>query len=862
MKGPKALISSAIAEALAQYFVIDESLIETNLLKDTKIALHDVTLRPQTSVVTPKNTFGKSTHVNITGSTEEVIFSWSWSVTGSGKSWVKDAALTIKGAKFKVEVTQEDPIAKHQQKEMDKQKEQSMEESLSKLNEQADQDTAKDIEKEGSMKSYLMKQVEMIIDALTLQLLDFEMEVQIPSPTFQHGESFDEQEEEDYLISLIIGGENFQLTSRGRYYDEEDESMLGEELALHGLYMNILEKYNMGDPDNNQRIETYPLQDPFSYAMDITRTNGKRFGSTTRGLIVKGGIELDGIQERALAFHLARPQMEAFGQFSGLFLAPPSEAEEVEKRHSVVKNMIEDVDEKKFGKVSVLDMGIDSCVMNVWNDTIALVGCSVHFLADGTDLSAKADLFTCSTCTTGDPTIKDTIVRVSAISSTIRPDIHINLGTIETLNLPDLFQLEKPMENVTIDLFGETWEVNIDSVYGSLPAPPADEIVENAQKKNLSSKKSQSSIKSSDTTSTSGVWVAPFPFCCKTKLLSITKEEDEDTKMDLKNVELLVSPEKDRSGTKVAVSLGHLESKLANGKKLDAYAVVPAEINSNTFRDFAFAADNISVAAGYKIQDWIKQFAPGGRWSFNPKSNSGRSTYYKLPHAQVSPLKMKITYNAMNVVAVKDVAFRVNAFKGKENTTSADLAKFYVKECLSHSSGFLQNAEVLGLNVEQAGTFGLATTLGWATPAAPFIGLAAIVGVDSVKGAIEAGKRQRHADKLDKATASDFFRGIGYSAVEATEKGKLRRGSIDGRGNALDWVVGTTENTGEYLNQNKDKIGGAGGATAGVVIGTLVAGPVGAIVGGIFGGASTGYAIKTIDKRSSEARREERREKA
>ena len=76
MKGPKALISSAIAEALAQYFVIDESLIQKNLLKDTKIALHDVTLRPQKSVVTPKNTFGKSTHVNITGSTEEVVFSW------------------------------------------------------------------------------------------------------------------------------------------------------------------------------------------------------------------------------------------------------------------------------------------------------------------------------------------------------------------------------------------------------------------------------------------------------------------------------------------------------------------------------------------------------------------------------------------------------------------------------------------------------------------------------------------------------------------------------------------------------------------------------------------------------------------
>ena len=51
IKGPKAILSSAITNALADYFVVDPTKIETNLLSGAKIVLHSVPLKTQTSTI-------------------------------------------------------------------------------------------------------------------------------------------------------------------------------------------------------------------------------------------------------------------------------------------------------------------------------------------------------------------------------------------------------------------------------------------------------------------------------------------------------------------------------------------------------------------------------------------------------------------------------------------------------------------------------------------------------------------------------------------------------------------------------------------------------------------------------------------
>ena len=69
-KGPKAILSSAIANALAEYFEVDANQIQSNLLGDANIVLHAVELKEQITYV-PQNSAGNETIIRVTGCVEE-----------------------------------------------------------------------------------------------------------------------------------------------------------------------------------------------------------------------------------------------------------------------------------------------------------------------------------------------------------------------------------------------------------------------------------------------------------------------------------------------------------------------------------------------------------------------------------------------------------------------------------------------------------------------------------------------------------------------------------------------------------------------------------------------------------------------
>ena len=79
LKGPKAILSSAIANALGTYFDVDSSAIESNLIQDAKIVLNQVRLKKQTSQLA-LNSAGNATTFTVTGCFERVELSWEWSV--------------------------------------------------------------------------------------------------------------------------------------------------------------------------------------------------------------------------------------------------------------------------------------------------------------------------------------------------------------------------------------------------------------------------------------------------------------------------------------------------------------------------------------------------------------------------------------------------------------------------------------------------------------------------------------------------------------------------------------------------------------------------------------------------------------
>lgn len=876
------MITSAIAQALSEYFEVDANQIESNLLSDTKIILHDVRLVPQLSSI-PKNTYGTSTKICVTGIVSEVAFTWSWSISG-GRSWVKDAILTIKGCSVNVQLTQEVCVSVEEDQQEGNEKGFD-DDDWSKLHSEADNGTSKDIKKHGGMYAYLQNQMEMILDALTLVIDDYEMTVEMPSPTLAtgiatcdrqsaQGNSIDSDalpttvdaiKNDDDTVSIVIGGRKIEIITHGRFYDHEENKNLKEEISIQSFFVNIVETIQdkHGDDTTTPKKKMYPLLDPFSYGIESTRTHGKRFSGIGRGLVVKGGERFESIliPNQMLSFHLARPQIEAFGKLSGLVLAPRKDTteEQENKKHeskrgkaheSNIKNADTDKNVAELGDVSSFYFPIDSVSVDTMGYTVAVTGVSVHYMADGADLSAKADYFHYTEALSEHKPCGASVT-CSNISGTVRPSIQMTIGSVSKVNIPHVFKLREKMENVKILLIGEVWTFQIDSLYGSLPETVEDmssaQTLETIPKNNLNVSDTGSDM------DTSNGWVAPFPISCKCNDIHLVKGDDEDTEMVVGNIEILMNPEADRSGTGLAISLESMESKLASVTKMSTYTIIPADRNTNTFRDLAFAAECVSVTTGYSVQDWIEAFQVRGNGS------SKESTVFNVPFVTVAPLKIRITCSALSVASVGETTFLVKAYKGKKNTTTNDLTKFYAHQCLNRIPNFVCNAEVLGINIKDAGAFSLGTVFAFATPIGPFIAVAAVVGVHSVQGAIEAGKRSRKAKEGEQGNVVDFFRGIGYAATEATEKGKLRRGCADDKGNIFDLVVGASESTGGYLNENKDKLGSAGGAGAGMIVGTLLGGPIGAVIGGVVGGMSTGTTIRKVDKFVK--KREKNREK-
>jgi hypothetical protein len=575
--------------------------------------------------------------------------------------------------------------------------------------------------------------------------------------------------------------------------------------------------------------KTYPLLEPFSYTLGLTRTHGKRFSDFGRGLIVKGEqqLQFDGDtsittskkNDGGLMFHLSRPQMEAIGQLSGLILAPREETVKKETLAGTTKISNNDDRTTLEGGISMFDVSFDSVTADMMGNMLSATGIKLGCLGDGTDLSAKAEIFRYVEIPSETKLLGTSITFLNIVAS-VRPCIEVTVGFVSELYVPDVVELRTPMKNVQVRLVGETWTVDIDSFDGYLQEP---EVAGNLS--------------------------IPFPMICKVKRICLVKDEDEDTEVAFADVEILINPKTDQSGTDLACSIRSMKSKLASANNINTCMVFPAAgQDTDMIRNFALSLDSISVTAGYTIQDWKNTFRIGGKRRRKRKSEIDGTAYFKLPYASVAPLKTRITYNALRVVSLKETTFLVKAFKGNKGTTAKHLLDFYTAQFLSRTKDFLQNAELLGINVNKAGAFSLAT-LGFATPIGPFVGVAAVVGVDAVRGSIEAGKRSRRAEEGEAAKAGDFFRGIGYSAVEATRKGKLRRGAKDGRGNVVDWVVGATVNTGDYIGKNKDTLGSAGGAGAGILVGTILGGPIGAVIGGVLGGMTTGTAIRRIDKR-------------
>ena len=323
VKGPKAILSSAIATALAEYFVVDAKTIAANLLEDTKIVLHKVLLRKQVARL-PMNSAGTPTLITVTGSVQEVLFTWKWAV-GSNKdennldAWVRDSALALKGLEFKAKLeygTGKEELTLSSQ---------APEKNIS-----IDSNQAAAIHKQGGFQAWIGEQVRMIIDSLDLSVEDFEFTVEIPPPLTKPMEVQDSGEH----ISIVMEGSNVESISDGRRQDDElpgssmaPPTVIRQRVSLGSLSIHVLEMASTNIDASSSNKATHPILESFTYSAEVTRSSGQRFSGLETGLTVIGHPIAAETEEpnddTHLVMHVGTAQVEALTQLGIMLLAPP-----------------------------------------------------------------------------------------------------------------------------------------------------------------------------------------------------------------------------------------------------------------------------------------------------------------------------------------------------------------------------------------------------------------------------------------------------------------------------------------------------------------------------------------------------------
>ena len=811
-KGPKAILSSAIANALAEYFEVDANQIQSNLLGDANIVLHAVELKEQITCV-PQNSAGNETIIRVKGCVEEVAFSWAWSVgqqkdkaSAAAESWVKDAVLTIKGAKFVA-------MLEHGKKSGVASNPTTTTDGGIDTNEAfvdpatIDTESAKAINKEpGGLAGYVQNQVRMIIDMLKLRIVGFELSVFLPPP---EGGSDSDDSDDGRIIK--IGGDEVELLSLGRQEEEGTPPVLRQRLSINSFFSSIV----CGERESVH----VPFIEPFSYSAEATRHGAERFGSFATGLEV-AGMQNDAAHD-AFVLHAGTVQIETLVQLGVLLLAPPDQMGDPNKAEAVTETAATSESPSQGNALASSSFTLPLASMSLiilQENRIVASELSMTYKADGTVCSGRINRLQYESSSGRN-------AEATGIELNMRPSIQCTIDSIESFYIPDSFLLSKPIASTKVMYQGQTLSLVVDSVDAVLFDGDGEKEVD------------------TDITQTSTETkrpVAPCPMHMSVQNIHL-KQVSDGTSISLASMNLWLNPRGDR--THVAVQFDDLNSHLLQLSKVNICATLPP--SPNAIESFSFAGERVVVSAGHSTDDWQRP-ARRIRTKINKSTTSASSVEsLHLPNANIGGLKVTITW-AGGTMKVKETTLGIKPFEGNESTKAKDLVNYYTKACLSRVPNFISNAEVLGINVADSTAVTYGTWIGITSLGAGG-GVAAIAGVDAVKGAVAAGKRSRKADEIEGWRPGDFLRGVIYSAEEATREGAIKRGKSHGKGNVIDWAVGAADGTAEYACENKSRLGGAAGGGGGFLIGLALGGPIGGVIGGVVAGATTRKAIESFE---------------
>ena len=398
-----------------------------------------------------------------------------------------------------------------------------------------------------------------------------------------------------------------------------------------------------------------------------------------------------------------------------------------------------------------------------------------------------------------------TRLRASQVVMTMRPAMKMTLDCIDEFSITDTLLLSSPVQSSTLTYEGQTVSIQLGTLV---------EVVTYSKE---------------DVTEVAGPTIVAPKLPCNINLhaqegMKIQKSEDGSI---IKVGKLYIYGLDGETETKVAIQCESLQNSIVSLKTVSAAGTLPFN-EPDVVKDLIFSAGDVSVTSGYTTDEWQDAFQPRKHsTSEKPKAKAEtQSSPIKIPFVSIADLRLTIgVKGSYDLVGIKETTMVIKGFRGKAITTSTDLINYYTARVLTRVPGFITNAEVLGLNVfdNTAGLLsnfaGLASGGALGSALGAGAGVAAVTAVDAIKGAVDAGKRSRNVDEKAATAPVDIFRGVFQAANEATQYGAEKRGK-KGQGNLIDWTVGATAGTADYVVENKNRLGAAGAGGGGFLVGS------------------------------------------
>jgi hypothetical protein len=270
-----------------------------------------------------------------------------------------------------------------------------------------------------------------------------------------------------------------------------------------------------------------------------------------------------------------------------------------------------------------------------------------------------------------------------------------------------------------------------------------------------------------------------------------------------------------------------LKSSMMEATKFRTFASIPKE--RAAIQKFHLSVGDVAILAKFNELNWLRVLG------MDVGSREGsKIPLIAMPYAYISAMNVNIkcegkVLESSNSIFVKD-------FSGDHKTNSHDISEHFKKCFISKLPSFVLNTEIMGQKLADKTAMGVGVM---AMSSAPLGSVSSLVVVDTIRGAVAAGKESRGVDVSEKYKFGDFTRGALHSLQKASAKGaNLRRGESE-HYEIGDFTVGLASTSKEYVGQNKARLGSAAASGVGMMVGLAVAGPVG-LLAGSYAGASLG----------------------